>query len=213
MREMVVREELGAWAEEVGAALTAEAWERLEQVVQLWARYGAAFNLVGDTGRPALVEHVREGLMALVVAERAGWDGTRWLDVGSGAGIPGLVVAAVRGHVVMVEPRERRAAFLELAIGAIKATGCAVVRARLGAETWEKVASPELNELLAGDIRVLSAKAVMAVETWILRALNVAPRGIIVCHVRREQSFGTEVRVTASLAHGDRLVTALGAAD
>lgn len=37
-----------------------------------------------------------------------------WLDVGSGAGLPGLVVAAlVEGRVTLVEPRRLRASFLE----------------------------------------------------------------------------------------------------
>ncbi|MEO5865786.1 MAG: RsmG family class I SAM-dependent methyltransferase, partial [Sphingomonas sp.] len=37
----------------------------------------------------------------------------RWLDVGTGAGFPGIVVAALTGReVVLVEPRKRRVEFL-----------------------------------------------------------------------------------------------------
>ncbi|WEK44522.1 MAG: class I SAM-dependent methyltransferase [Candidatus Sphingomonas colombiensis] len=38
---------------------------------------------------------------------------TRWLDVGSGAGFPGVIVALLTGaRVTLVEPRRRRAEFL-----------------------------------------------------------------------------------------------------
>ena len=37
-----------------------------------------------------------------------------WLDIGSGAGFPGLVIAALtNAHVLLVEPRKRRAEFLQ----------------------------------------------------------------------------------------------------
>jgi len=43
-----------------------------------------------------------------------------WIDVGSGAGLPGIVVAAiVERTVVLVEPRARRADFLRQAAGAL----------------------------------------------------------------------------------------------
>lgn len=38
----------------------------------------------------------------------------QWVDIGSGAGFPGLVIAALTDcRVILVEPRKRRAAFLE----------------------------------------------------------------------------------------------------
>ena len=40
--------------------------------------------------------------------------GASWVDIGSGAGLPGIVIAAlVLGPVTLVEPRRLRAAFLE----------------------------------------------------------------------------------------------------
>ncbi|HET7708582.1 MAG TPA: 16S rRNA (guanine(527)-N(7))-methyltransferase RsmG [Sphingomicrobium sp.] len=44
------------------------------------------------------------------------FDGASWLDIGSGAGLPGLVLAAlVAGPVTLVEPRRLRADFLQRA--------------------------------------------------------------------------------------------------
>lgn len=40
-------------------------------------------------------------------------DGSTWVDIGSGAGFPGLVVAALTScHVILIEPRKLRAEFL-----------------------------------------------------------------------------------------------------
>lgn len=53
-------------------------------------------------------------------------------DVGSGAGLPGLVIAAMEPDrpVTLIEPMERRAAWLDEASGALGLTNVEVVRAR-----------------------------------------------------------------------------------
>lgn len=49
-------------------------------------------------------------LVALAKCQNAGG----WIDVGSGAGFPGIVIASlIPNEVRMIEPRKRRAAFLE----------------------------------------------------------------------------------------------------
>jgi 16S rRNA (guanine527-N7)-methyltransferase len=58
--------------------------------------------------------------------------GARVVDVGSGAGLPGIPLAIARpdAHVDLLEPLERRTRFLHLAIEELGLTNCAVVRAR-----------------------------------------------------------------------------------
>lgn len=60
--------------------------------------------------------HVLDSLLLLVVCEPA--RGGRVVDVGSGAGLPGLVWAVARPdlHLLLLEPRRKRAAFLERAM-------------------------------------------------------------------------------------------------
>jgi 16S rRNA (guanine527-N7)-methyltransferase len=54
----------------------------------------------------------------LVRYERAG--GASWVDIGSGAGLPGIVIAClVEGPVSLVEPRRLRADFLHKVVGAL----------------------------------------------------------------------------------------------
>lgn len=56
--------------------------------------------------------HIVDSAQLLPLAQGADAMGT-WLDIGTGAGLPGMVVAlASDWHVAMVEPRKRRAAFL-----------------------------------------------------------------------------------------------------
>ena len=209
---MAVREALQDWAGSQGQALAPETWERLDALVELWKRYGAAFNLVGDRATSALVEHVREGLMAVRVVERLGGSG-RWLDVGSGAGIPGLVVGVVRGHVVLMEPRERRAAFLELAISHLKVEGGSAFRARLDNGTFTKVAGAAPNEWVGDGFGVVSSKAVMAPDRWILEAKQVAPCGIVVCHVNENVGSSVSARFAEQISFNGRVVGAFRSAE
>lgn len=81
----------------------------------------------------------------------------RWLDLGSGAGFPGLVIAAIAAdeapdlHVTLVESDQRKAAFLHTVIAAagLPAT---VIAARIEA-------------LAPQDADVLSARALAPLET------------------------------------------------
>jgi 16S rRNA (guanine527-N7)-methyltransferase len=54
-------------------------------------------------------------------------------DLGSGAGLPGVVVAVVRPavHVVLIEARVRRVAFLELAVAELRLSNVAVRHGRI----------------------------------------------------------------------------------
>jgi 16S rRNA (guanine527-N7)-methyltransferase len=52
----------------------------------------------------------------------------RWLDLGSGAGFPGIALAAWHPHaaVTLVERRQKRAAFLEVVLGAGRLSNASV---------------------------------------------------------------------------------------
>lgn len=55
-----------------------------------------------------------------------------WLDIGSGAGLPGIVTAILTGApTILVEPRARRADFLERVVGELGLTPCRVVCDRI----------------------------------------------------------------------------------
>lgn len=94
-------------------------------------RWDRSAGLIGPGTRSAIVErHYAESLAAVPYLGRI--EGQRLVDLGSGGGFPGLVLAVVRPslEVTLVESRERKAAFLEWAAQRAGAR-CRVVRARI----------------------------------------------------------------------------------
>ena len=140
-------------------------------------------NLSGAKDLPALAVQIWEGLEVVALARGLGCaEGHRWIDVGSGAGFPGLIVAAgLPVSVVLVEPRERRAAFLELMMGELRARG-QVVRGRLEDGGVEDVK----GSLVGERFEWASARAVFSPEEWLRRSkVLLKEGGVTVVHLHR----------------------------
>jgi 16S rRNA (guanine527-N7)-methyltransferase len=95
------------------ADVSRETRVKLELLVSELTRWQRIKNLVGpETLAGVWSRHIADSLQLLDLAPGA----QRWLDLGSGAGFPGLVVAiagAERGlHVHLVESNARKCAFL-----------------------------------------------------------------------------------------------------
>jgi 16S rRNA (guanine527-N7)-methyltransferase len=122
---------LAALATQYG--LRPPAVDALERLLQLIASDPAAPTAVRDPAA-AVDTHVADALVALELAQvRAAG---RIADLGSGAGFPGLVLAAAlpEVEVALVEANRRKCAFLERATAQMGLTNVAVVPAR--AESW-----------------------------------------------------------------------------
>ena len=95
----------------LGDKVDAAARARLLDYMALLKKWSAKTNLIAkNAGDAELVEHFLDSLTVLPLLPVA----ASLLDVGSGAGFPGLVAAAARPELVVgvVEPRQKRAAFL-----------------------------------------------------------------------------------------------------
>ncbi len=128
---MTEPESLLAAATRVGVDLSEEASSGLEGFEQLLRERALPAGLVSAADAGRLRErHILDSLRAVRVV-RPG-DG-RALDLGSGAGLPGLVVAIARPglDVVLVEPRRARVAFLELAVEHLRLSNVSVLPARI----------------------------------------------------------------------------------
>ena len=151
---------------------------RLELLIALLAEENQRQNLVsasslGAAWRRHIVDSAQ--LLAHVPRETTG----PWLDLGTGAGFPGLVVAALRPglEVVMVESRARRADWLERARIALELSAARIEGRRLElvesfpAAVISARAFAPLDRLLD-----LSARFSTAATIWLLPKGRSAPQ-------------------------------------
>ncbi|MFE4724888.1 16S rRNA (guanine(527)-N(7))-methyltransferase RsmG [Microbacterium sp. NPDC056736] len=115
-------------------------------------RHGEERGLIGPLEPPRLwSRHIlNSAVIAPLFHGRVG-------DVGSGAGLPGLVLAIARPDVewVLIEPMERRVAWLSEQVEALELENVEVLRAR--AEDWKR--GPVLD--------AVTARAVSALRTLV----------------------------------------------
>ncbi len=99
----------------VHSRVSRETGEKLDLFVAELARWQQVKNLVGpDTLRQIWLRHVLDSLQ---IATAASVEQGLWLDLGSGGGLPGLIVATLRteagqGPVRLVESNQGKCAFL-----------------------------------------------------------------------------------------------------
>ncbi|PYD60213.1 16S rRNA (guanine(527)-N(7))-methyltransferase RsmG [Novacetimonas maltaceti] len=120
-----------------------ETGERLTAYADLLVRWNARINLVS---RPDLAQlwprHIADSLQLATLIPA----GARVVDMGSGGGFPGLVIAmATDAHVTLIESDQRKAAFLR------EASRVAGVRTR--------VIASRIEAADAGPVDVVSARA------------------------------------------------------
>lgn len=101
-----------ALARAAGRDVSRETFERIEAYCRRLEAEAARQNLISASTLDALWErHILDSAQLLRFEPKAG---ASWIDVGSGAGLPGIVLAVmVEGPVTLVEPRRLRAEFLE----------------------------------------------------------------------------------------------------
>lgn len=137
------------------AAATAIFGDRIEVArafTSALGRHGEERGLIGPLEPPRLwSRHILNSAVAApLFSGRVG-------DVGSGAGLPGLVLAIARPDVewVLIEPMERRVAWLTEQVSELELQNVEIVRAR--AEDWK--GGPSLD--------AVTARAVSALRTLV----------------------------------------------
>ncbi|WP_370423959.1 MULTISPECIES: 16S rRNA (guanine(527)-N(7))-methyltransferase RsmG [Novosphingobium] len=108
------------------------AMERLELLVAMLAEENQRQNLVSAASLDQVwLRHIVDSAQLLPHVPRE--TSTPWMDLGTGAGFPGLVIAALRPEceVVMVESRARRIEWLDRARIAMGLTRASIAGQRL----------------------------------------------------------------------------------
>jgi len=106
---------IDALAQAVGRPVPRETFDRLNRYVDLLNDENGRQNLVSASTLDRLWDrHIIDSAQLVRFESHAG---AAWADVGSGAGLPGIVLAClVQGPVTLVEPRRLRAEFLRAAV-------------------------------------------------------------------------------------------------
>jgi 16S rRNA (guanine527-N7)-methyltransferase len=153
-----------------------ETEDRLAAFVDLLDRWRRKINLIADSTFPSVwTRHIADSAQLIALAP----DARRWLDMGSGAGFPGLVIAIqladVPGAMVhCIESDGRKCAFLR---EAARATGAA---AQIHPMRVEAIAPESLGAVDAVTARAFAPLplTLKLAKPWMERgAIAVFPRG------------------------------------
>lgn len=151
----MIEEEAQAWLRGRYDAATVE---RLSRFASMVIEENNRQNLIA----PSTVEqiwsrHLVDSAQLVLLAPEGG----TWLDIGTGGGFPGIVVAVVRSEpVILVEPRRRRAEFLSRCVDELRLRNTEVV--------------PRKVEAVDITADIISARAVASVENLLHAAQGCA---------------------------------------
>ncbi len=136
---MDLRNAVRVAGESVNVALTASQQTLLARYVELVLKWNRITNLIGvDSADEFIAKHLADCLSVLSFIPE-----TTLADLGSGAGLPGLVLACVRPglFVSLVEPRAKRARFLAQACISLGLSNVEVIPFRV--EAWQPARRPD----------------------------------------------------------------------
>lgn len=164
---MIGTHELGRASAALGLALADTQVATLERYLDLLEKWNRVYNLTAIRERSRMVTHHLLDSLAVLPHVR----GPRVLDVGSGAGLPGipLAVASPALHVTLLESNHKKSAFLTQAVAELQLANVRVVAERV--ESWQTEtrfdtivsrAFAELGEFATLAGRLLAPQGVLA---------------------------------------------------
>ena len=218
------RERVARWLGETTLSLRDGFLERIEKMAATLALWGARTNLTAEASDPAEIAfHVIDSLAPLAFAkgadretlEAALAEGASALDLGSGAGFPGLVLAAAfEARFTLAEARRKRASYLQVGAHEMGLENAAIKQRR---------ASAGGENIAAGLYHLVTARAFgTSTELYEIAAAALRPGGILLLYASADQMLDTEslddsrahamrfaepAAWTYRLPHGKRIVT------
>lgn len=139
----------------------------LERYLDLLEKWNRVYNLTAIRDRARMVTHHLLDSLSILPHVR----GSNVLDVGSGAGLPGIPIAIARPalRVTLLEANQKKSAFLTQAVGELHLANVTVVTERV--ESWHTLARfdaivsrafADLGEFVAAAGRLLAPQGVIA---------------------------------------------------
>ena len=151
---------IGRISEAAGRDVSRETFSRLVAYADLLEAEARRQNLIAPSTVETLWE--RHILDSAQLVRFEAFPGARWADIGSGAGLPGLVVALLTtGPITLIEPRRLRAEFLRRAAH------------DLGLSDRVSIEGKKV-ERVAGVFDVITARAVAALDRFLAIASHLS---------------------------------------
>jgi 16S rRNA (guanine527-N7)-methyltransferase len=156
---------IGRIAAAAGRDVSRETFQRVERFVELLRGEAAMQNLIAPSTMDAIWDrHILDSAQLLRFSPPRL---ASWADVGSGAGLPGMVIAILAdGPVTLIEPRRLRADFLRKAAATLEISDRVIVK-------------PVRVERVEGRFDVITGRAVAALDRFLAIAGHLANSGTI----------------------------------
>jgi 16S rRNA (guanine527-N7)-methyltransferase len=183
---MCDRNQLLTGLERLDLSITNNAVDKLQLYCDELQKWSRKINLIArDTSAREIIEkHFLDSLTLLPLLQRHGGVGASLLDVGSGAGFPGLVLAAVMPEMqfTLIEPRQKRVAFLKHIIRTLQLNNTTVQEARL-----------EPDAGLMTEFTFITSRAVAAPAIFLSMLAALGPKTLVILmQAAEDQQFLTE---------------------
>lgn len=173
MKQLTELEPTAAFCAEKKLPWNQERAEKLTRYLDLLMQFNEAMNLIGPMKRD---EAVQELLLDSIVAAAARQPRGPILDVGTGAGLPGIPLKILfpDSPITLVEPRQKRSNFLKIATHRLKLDQVQVQRCRI-------------EDLPPEPFDFVISKAFEAPTKWLHTAHQfLASQGAIICMARQK---------------------------
>jgi 16S rRNA (guanine527-N7)-methyltransferase len=155
------------WQDAAQRKTCLKALGQLLELVVLWNR---RVDLTAARSAEELVDLYLSDAWVLAASDAD--NSASWIDVGSGAGAPGLVLQLLRPgrELTLVEPRSKRVAFLRTAIGQLR--------------LHTKIVAERSDALRASSCDVALSRATLPPEEWLAEGARLARRSVWVLLAR-----------------------------
>jgi len=174
-----------------------EAMQKIERFIDLLIAENAQQNLVAKQSLDIVWQrHIADSAQLLEHVPR---ETGLWLDLGTGAGLPGLIIAIMRPtwRIKLVESRRRRIEWLERLVDEFSLENCEVLGSRL--ELVESVPASVISARAFAPLRNildLSSRFSTRDTVWLLPKGRSAAQELEALPVRHKKLFHVEQSIT-----------------
>lgn len=177
-----------------GGDVSRETFEKIEAYAAMLREESQRQNLVSAATLDDLWErHILDSAQLVGLEPRSGLS---WVDIGSGAGLPGIVIAClVAGPVTLIEPRRLRAEFLHRVCESLKLNASVFVgKAERAEGSYDVITARAVTNL--SNLLKISAHLSTRNSRWVLPKGRNAERELVEAQQAWQGAFHVERSAT-----------------